>query len=240
MGPRVKVAGMDAHPRPCRRPPARAVPSTGDETLDRTLARREAWLGFAAAMFPDADVFVSPFSAEFYITQHRAFTHSFVTLPAWAVLLTMVASIRLSPGSAPRRGGRRTAVGRLGVVVALALASHILLDWITSWGTMFLSPISSDVSRSTGPSSSTRLCPACSSSASSGSTPSRGGRSRGRGSPRAPGCSRRPRTWASAASAMPRPYVSATPSRLSPRTAPRFHSRDRPTAGSFFRTMGPP
>ena len=54
---------------------ARAVPSTGNETLDRTLARREAWVGFAAAMFPDADVFVSPFSAEFYITQHRAFTH---------------------------------------------------------------------------------------------------------------------------------------------------------------------
>jgi hypothetical protein len=42
---------------------ARALPSTGDETLDRTLARREAWAGFAAAMFPDADVFVSPFSA---------------------------------------------------------------------------------------------------------------------------------------------------------------------------------
>jgi membrane-bound metal-dependent hydrolase YbcI (DUF457 family) len=123
---------------------ARAVPSTGDETLDRTLARREAWVGFAAAMFPDADVFVSPFSAEFYITQHRAFTHSFVTLPVWAALLTLVASIRLSPAlGPPGAAGRRTAVGRLGVVVALALASHILLDWITSWGTMFLSPISS-------------------------------------------------------------------------------------------------
>ncbi|MGZ5428403.1 MAG: metal-dependent hydrolase, partial [Thermoanaerobaculia bacterium] len=65
---------------------ARTLPSTGDETLDRTLARREAWVGFAAAMFPDADVFVSPFSAEFYITQHRALTHSFVALPVWIVL----------------------------------------------------------------------------------------------------------------------------------------------------------
>jgi len=123
---------------------ARALPSTGDETLDRTLARREAWVGFAAAMFPDADVFVSPFSAEFYITQHRAFTHSFVTLPAWVVVLTMIASIRLSPAlGPPGAAGRRTAVRRLGVVVALALVSHILLDWITSWGTMFLSPFSS-------------------------------------------------------------------------------------------------
>jgi membrane-bound metal-dependent hydrolase YbcI (DUF457 family) len=123
---------------------ARALPSTGDETLDRTLARREAWVGFAAAMFPDADIFVSPFSAEFYITQHRAFTHSFVTLPAWVVILTAIASIRLLPAlGPPGAAGRRTAVRRLGVVVALALASHILLDWITSWGTMFLSPISS-------------------------------------------------------------------------------------------------
>src|ERR1035438_10644164 len=57
--------------------PARALPATGDETLDRKLARREAWVGFVAATFPDADVFVSPFSAEFYITHHRALTHSF-------------------------------------------------------------------------------------------------------------------------------------------------------------------
>lgn len=123
---------------------ARALPSTGDESLDRTLARREAWVGFAAAMFPDADVLLSPFSAEFYITQHRALTHSFVTLPAWVVILTVIASIRLSPAlGPPGAAGRRTAVRRLGIVVAVGLASHILLDWITSWGTMFLSPISS-------------------------------------------------------------------------------------------------
>lgn len=122
---------------------ARSLPSTGDEDLDRRLARREAWAGFLVAMFPDADVFVSPFSAEFYITQHRALTHSFVTLPAWVVALTALAALRLSrelgpPGSA----SRRVAIGRLGAVVALALVSHILLDWITSWGTMFLSPLS--------------------------------------------------------------------------------------------------
>jgi membrane-bound metal-dependent hydrolase YbcI (DUF457 family) len=122
---------------------ARALPSTGDETLDRTLARREAWVGFAAAMFPDADVFVSPFSAEFYVTQHRALTHSFVTLPVWILALTAVATLRLSPAlGAAGSPIRRTAVRRIGAVVALGLVSHILLDWITSWGTMFLSPLS--------------------------------------------------------------------------------------------------
>ncbi len=145
MGPGLKSRGMDTLTHGLAGALlARALPSTGDETLDRTLARREAWVGFAAAMFPDADVFVSPFSAEFYITQHRALTHSFVMLPAWIVLLTAAASICLSPAlGPPGAAGRRTAVRRLGVVVALALVSHILLDWITSWGTMFLSPISS-------------------------------------------------------------------------------------------------
>ncbi len=145
MGPGLKSRGMDTLTHGLAGALlARTLPSTGDETLDRTLARREAWVGFAAAMFPDADVFVSPFSAEFYITQHRALTHSFVTLPVWIVLLTAVASIYLSPAlGPPGAAGRRTAVRRLGVVVALALVSHILLDWITSWGTMFLSPISS-------------------------------------------------------------------------------------------------
>ena len=122
---------------------ARSLPSTGNDDLDRTLARRETWVGFAAAMFPDADVFVSPFSAEFYITGHRALTHSFVTLPVWIVALTALAALRLSAEvGPPGSGNRQIALRRLGAVVALALVSHILMDWITSWGTMFLSPLS--------------------------------------------------------------------------------------------------
>jgi membrane-bound metal-dependent hydrolase YbcI (DUF457 family) len=122
---------------------ARALPSTRDEDLDRRLTRREAWVGFAAAMLPDADVFASPFSAEFYITQHRALTHSFVMLPVWVAALTAVAALRLPPALGPRGSApRRVAIRRLGAVVALGLVSHILLDWITSWGTMFFAPLS--------------------------------------------------------------------------------------------------
>jgi len=122
---------------------ARSLPSTGNEDLDLTLARREAWVGFLAAMFPDADVFVSPFSAEFYITEHRGLTHSFVMLPVWIVVLTALAAVRLAPGlRPPGSAARRVALRRLGAIVALSLLSHILLDWITSWGTMFLAPLS--------------------------------------------------------------------------------------------------
>lgn len=118
---------------------ARAMPLSGIEAEDRILRRRETWLGFLAAMSPDADALLSPFSADFYITQHRGLSHSFPMLPFWAVLLGLAATWRLPPLS----GTSRAKVGvRLSVVAAIGLASHILLDWITSWGTMFLSPFS--------------------------------------------------------------------------------------------------
>jgi inner membrane protein len=121
---------------------ARALPGTGDEALGRAFSRREAWLGFCAAMFPDADALVSPFSPEFYITQHRGLTHSFVLLPVWAVAIALVASFR--PPAAAREPGsraRRVFHARLAAVTSVAVLSHVLMDWITSWGTMFFSPL---------------------------------------------------------------------------------------------------
>jgi inner membrane protein len=121
---------------------ARALPGTGDEARDRAFARRETWLGFCAAMFPDADVLVSPFSPEFYITEHRGLTHSFVLLPAWAAAMALVASIR-PPAAAGEPGSpaRRVFRARLLAVSGVAVLSHVLMDWITSWGTMFFSPL---------------------------------------------------------------------------------------------------
>jgi inner membrane protein len=121
---------------------ARALPGTEDESLGRAFSRREAWLGFCAAMFPDADALVSPFSPEFYITQHRGLTHSFVLLPLWAVALALVASFR-PPAAAggPGSRARRIFHARLAAVTGVAVLSHVLMDWITSWGTMFFSPL---------------------------------------------------------------------------------------------------
>jgi inner membrane protein len=121
---------------------ARAFPGTGNEARDRAFARRETWLGFCAAMFPDADALVSPFSPEFYITQHRGLTHSFVLLPVWAVLLALAASLR-PPAAAGEPGSpeRRVFRARLLAVSGIAVLSHVLMDWITSWGTMFFSPL---------------------------------------------------------------------------------------------------
>ncbi len=121
----------------------RALPGTGDADLDARLGRREALAGFLAAMLPDADALPNPLSAEFYIDHHRHLSHSFVLLPVWAVALGLFFSLRLPLGPVEAgRAARRTARIRLILVSALGLASHILLDWVTSWGTRFLAPLS--------------------------------------------------------------------------------------------------
>lgn len=97
------------------------------------MRRREVLTGFLAAMAPDLDALLAPFSPDFYITQHRGLTHSFFLAPLWALLLALVVH-----GAVRRRGP--SAFRRLWLVAAIGIVSHVLLDWITSWGTMFLSP----------------------------------------------------------------------------------------------------
>jgi inner membrane protein len=95
-------------------------------------------MGFFSAMFPDADALLDPFSPDFYITQHRGLSHSFLLLPVWAVALAALAMI----GNRVPRTARALAFRRLVAICGVGVASHILLDWITAWGTMFLSPLS--------------------------------------------------------------------------------------------------
>lgn len=118
---------------------ARALPAPRDEETSGLLRRREAWTGFLTAMLPDLDVLPDPFSAVFYVTQHRGLTHSFVLLPLWAIAFGLLASL------VPGRGARlpfRTRLERLTLVSFAGVSSHVLLDWVTSWGTMFFAPLS--------------------------------------------------------------------------------------------------
>ena len=94
---------------------------------------RRVFVGFVAAAFPDIDVvsgYLSPLS---YLYHHRGITHSLVTLPLWAALLAIVfaALWRGKPGWQAYFG-----------IAALGIASHITTDWITSFGTMMLAPLS--------------------------------------------------------------------------------------------------
>ena len=99
--------------------------------------RRRLAIGALAAAFPDSDVVVSWLSPLAYLYQHRGVTHSVVMLLVWALLLAWLCA-RVWPKHENEGAGWRAYFG----VISLGIAAHIAGDWITSFGTMVLAPIS--------------------------------------------------------------------------------------------------
>lgn len=92
------------------------------------------------AIFPDVDVFVEAASRDplAIIKYHRGITHSFVALPFFAALLAWLTRefvLRWLKIGSPT-------FGTLWLAYALGIASHIVLDGMTSFGTRMWSPIS--------------------------------------------------------------------------------------------------
>jgi inner membrane protein len=86
-----------------------------------------------ATNVPDLDIVLAPFSSQLYLLHHRGETHSLLMLPFWALLLSwLFGKFFRHPG------GWRPFY----MLVALSLLIHILLDWITGYGTQLLAPIS--------------------------------------------------------------------------------------------------
>ncbi len=97
-------------------------------------------VSFAAVLgsvFPDSDLVAELFSKSdlAVIEFHRGVTHSFVCLPFFAAVLAA-----LTRWYARRRRIEAPSWGELTLIYALGIASHILLDLITSFGTMIWSP----------------------------------------------------------------------------------------------------
>jgi inner membrane protein len=92
-------------------------------------ARRAALVGALVSVAPDADHVLEWVDAEAYLVNHRTATHSVVVLGA-AVLVVAI------------WGGENRA--RRAVLGGLALASHLLLDVLTPFGTMLLWPFSDE------------------------------------------------------------------------------------------------
>ena len=94
-------------------------------------ARAALWIGFLASMLPDADsLFLS--DRLDYLRNHRGWSHSFVYLPFLALGVAAIARLIF----------RRGRFLDLWIFAAAGIASHIFFDWITSFGTMFFTPIS--------------------------------------------------------------------------------------------------
>jgi len=97
---------------------------------------------FAATLgsvFPDVDVFQEAFVHDplSIVKYHRGVTHSFVCLPIFAGLLAW-----LTRWVAKRTGHESPSWAMLTLIYGAGIASHIILDGMTSFGTRIWDPIS--------------------------------------------------------------------------------------------------
>jgi membrane-bound metal-dependent hydrolase YbcI (DUF457 family) len=104
-----------------------------------TPGRIAIWAATLGAIAPDSDSLFEIFGNNdlAIIEQHRGFTHSFLFLPLFALVLAAG-----THWLARRRGWASASLARLWLVYAVGLACHIVLDLITSFGTMIWSPLS--------------------------------------------------------------------------------------------------
>lgn len=101
------------------------------------------------AVAPDVDVFAELFSRDplSIIRYHRAITHSFVALPVFAALLAALTPLTLAllrRWFATFRDAESPSFGMLTLIYGVGIASHIILDGMTSFGTRMWYPISSE------------------------------------------------------------------------------------------------
>src|SRR5271155_470305 len=119
----------------------------GKGFFSRKAARVVVFSATVGAMFPDIDVVAEIFSRDplAIVKYHRAITHSFVVLPFFAALLAWltrsgVAFLRTKHSKFTNL--EAPSWGMLTLIYGIAIASHILLDGMTSFGTRMWFPIS--------------------------------------------------------------------------------------------------
>src|SRR5713101_9591486 len=90
------------------------------------------------AIFPDADTFRDMFSRDdmLMITWHRSITHSLLCLPIFALLLAA-----LTRAVARWQKWESPSFAALTAIYTTGILSHILLDLVTTFGTMIWSPL---------------------------------------------------------------------------------------------------
>jgi membrane-bound metal-dependent hydrolase YbcI (DUF457 family) len=96
------------------------------------------WSLMLGAIFPDSDVLRDFFSSDklLIVTWHRSITHSLVMLPLWALVLAGI-----TRAFARSRKWEAPSLAALASIYATGILSHILLDLVTTFGTMIWSPI---------------------------------------------------------------------------------------------------
>ena len=100
--------------------------------------RLATWALTLGAIFPDSDVLRDMVSRDplLMITWHRSVTHSLLLLPIWSVLLAALTGV-----IARWRKWEAPSVIALTGLYAVGILSHIVLDLVTTFGTMIWSPL---------------------------------------------------------------------------------------------------
>jgi membrane-bound metal-dependent hydrolase YbcI (DUF457 family) len=101
-------------------------------------ARIVTWSLTLGAIFPDSDTLRDMFSSNdlLMITWHRSITHSLVCLPIFALMLA-----GLTRWLASWRKWDAPSFAALTGIYTIGILSHILLDLVTTFGTMIWSPV---------------------------------------------------------------------------------------------------
>jgi inner membrane protein len=86
--------------------------------------------GLAMGFFPDSDFVLGLFNQQFYLEYHRDFTHSLLLIPLYALFFSWL-FVKISK--------RHHFWGYFKICLPV-LVSHVILDLLTSYGTMILSP----------------------------------------------------------------------------------------------------
>jgi len=117
----------------------------------QSIGRDATLVATASAILPDLDVFLAPFitlsGAELdgfaVAASHRGITHSIIFAPLLALPVTLLWWwLRRSLGNQGNHATKRhSSPWMLYLCVLVAVATHGLLDWCTSYGTQLLSPI---------------------------------------------------------------------------------------------------
>src|SRR6202795_2570033 len=119
---------------------AKALLNGDDLFTSRPMNRQRivTWSTMLGAIFPDSDVFRDMLSRNdlLVITWHRSVTHSLLCLPVFALLLAW-----LTRWVARWRKWDAPSFAVLTGIYAAGILSHILLDLVTSFGTMVWSPL---------------------------------------------------------------------------------------------------
>ena len=111
-----------------------ALGSEKEKSKNSLPTKERVLCGAIVAAFPDIDYVTALINPLLFITYwHRGVTHSAIMLPLWALILGVLIALFTK-----RLNQWRAYV----VISAVVLASHVLLDVITSWDLQILTPFS--------------------------------------------------------------------------------------------------